>query len=128
VLDGLCSLRLTRRYEARPSEVWAVLIDPGSWLAPSQPIELRPGERFELKLRGGKCVRARVREVEPERILEFDWRFDREEPSVVRFELSEDGTGTLLVLEHRQLAEPLGMAYIARWEGSLHRLSEDVTP
>lgn len=71
-------------------------------------------------------MRGRVREVEPHRLLELDWRFGDERASVVRFELSADGDGTLLVLEHRLIEEPVGMAYIARWEGALERLSEGV--
>ena len=40
---GHCELRLTRRYEASPSEVWAVLTEPdsiGRWLAPAVAVEL----------------------------------------------------------------------------------------
>jgi uncharacterized protein YndB with AHSA1/START domain len=128
VSDGLCSLRLTRRYAAAPAEVWSVLTDPGSlarWLAVPRA-ELRRGGRFELELSRQGCVQARVREVEPGRVLELDWRLDGEGPSVVRFELSEEEGGTVLVLEHRLIEEPVGMAYIARWEGALERLDEGV--
>jgi uncharacterized protein YndB with AHSA1/START domain len=129
VSDGLCSLRFTRRYAAAPAEVWSVLTDPGSltrWLAVPRAIELRRGGRFELEFPRRGCVQGRVREVEPGRMLELDWRFDGEEPSVVRFELSEEDGGTILVLEHRLIEEPVGMAYIARWEGTLERLGEEV--
>jgi uncharacterized protein YndB with AHSA1/START domain len=129
VLDGTCSLRLTRRYVAPPAEVWDALSDAGSmgrWLALPRAIELRAGGRFELELPGEKSVEGKVREIEPGRVLELDWSFDGEQPSVVRFELSEDGDGTVLVLEHRQIEEPVGMVYIARWEGVLERLGEEV--
>jgi uncharacterized protein YndB with AHSA1/START domain len=129
VSDGLCSLRLTRRYTAAPDEVWRALSDPESlarWLAVPRVIELRPGGRFELELPGGGCIEGRVREIEPGRVLELEWRYGGEEPSVVRFELSTDGEETVLVLEHNRIEEPLGMVYIARWTGAVERLGERV--
>jgi uncharacterized protein YndB with AHSA1/START domain len=129
MVDGTCSLRLTRRYAASPAEVWDALSDVGSvgrWLALPRAIELRAGGRFEIELPGEKRMEGRVREVEAERVLELDWSFDGEQPSVVRFELSEDGDETVLVLDHRQIEEPIGMVYIARWEGALERLDAEV--
>jgi uncharacterized protein YndB with AHSA1/START domain len=115
-----CSLRLTRRYPAAPAEVWAVLTEPASlsrWLAPAEAVELEAGGRFRV----GR-VDARVREVEPEQVLELDWRHPDEEPSVVRFELTRDGDGTRVVLDHIRVEAPVGMAYISRWTVSLGRL------
>ncbi len=127
--DGLCSLRLTRRYAAAPEEVWDALSDPESlarWLAAPRMIELRRDGRFELESVGGGRVECRVREIEPGRMLELDWRYGDEEPSIVRFELSEDGEETVLVLEHSRIDEPLGMVYIARWTGAVERLGARV--
>jgi len=123
----LCSLRLTRRYAAAPEEVWATLSDPESlarWLAAPHVIELCRDGRFELELPGGGRIEGRVREIEPGRVLELDWRYGEEEPSIVRFELSRDSEETVLVLEHSRIEEPLGMVYIARWTGMLERLGE----
>ena len=75
---------------------------------------------------GGGRVEARVREIEPGQVLELDWRYGGEEPSIVRFELSEDGEETVLVLEHSRIDESLGMAYIARWTGAVERLGERI--
>ena len=75
---------------------------------------------------GGGRVECRVREIEPGRMLELDWRYGDEEPSIVRFELSEDGEETVLVLEHSRIDEPLGMVYIARWTGAVERLGARV--
>lgn len=127
--DGLCSLRLTRRYAAAPDEVWGALSDPGSlarWLAVPRVIELRRDGRFELELPGGGRVEGRVREVEPGRVLVLDWRYGEEAPSIVRFELSADGEETVLVLEHSRIEESLGMVYIARWSGAVERLGERI--
>jgi uncharacterized protein YndB with AHSA1/START domain len=118
--SGTCSIRLVRRYAAEPDEVWAVLTDPeslSSWLAPAGDVELAAGGRFEV----GR-VEARVRALEPGRMLELDWRHPDEEPSVVRFELARDGDGTRLVLDHTRVEEPVGMGYVARWTATLGRL------
>ena len=119
---GRCELRLTRRYDATPAEVWAALTDAGSiarWLAPVLDLELTPGGAFVL----ANGVDARVVEVEPERVLELDWRVAGEEPSVVRMELrADDGGGTVLALGHARIAAPLGMTYISRWSHALDRL------
>jgi uncharacterized protein YndB with AHSA1/START domain len=126
----LCSLRLTRRYAAAQEEVWGVLSDPESlarWLGTPRVVELRRDGRFELELHHGERVEGRVREIEPGRVLELDWRYGDEALSIVRFELSEDGEETVLVLEHSRIEEPVGMVYIARWTGAVERLGGRVT-
>ena len=118
---GRCELRITRRYDATPGEVWAALTEPasiGRWLAPALRVELASGGAFELT----NGVEATVRAVEPERVLELDWRHEDEERSVVRFELRADRGGTVLVLEHGRIEAPLGMTYISRWSRALDRL------
>ncbi|HTN25845.1 MAG TPA: SRPBCC domain-containing protein [Solirubrobacteraceae bacterium] len=118
---GTCELRLTRRYDATPAEVWAALTEPGSigrWLAPAVSVELAPGGAFVL----ANGVDARVLAVEPGRVLELDWRHGAEDRSVVRVELRADGGGTTLTLEHGRIEAPLGMAYMSRWSRALDRL------
>ncbi len=83
-------------------------------------------DALQLDLYGGGRVEGQVREIEPGRVLELDWRYGEEKPSIVRFELSEDGEETVLVLEHSRIGEPLGMIYIARWTAASERLGERV--
>src|SRR4051812_12348446 len=128
---GRCELRLTRRYEATPGEVWRVLTEPASiarWLAAPVDVELVPGGAFELALANGSRIDGRVREVVPEQLLELDWRHAGEERSVVRFELRTEDGGTVLVLDHGRIEAPLGMAYISRWSRMLDRLDAAVAP
>jgi uncharacterized protein YndB with AHSA1/START domain len=97
-----CSARFTRRYAQAPDEVWRALTEPESlarWL--------RPG--FDVP----------QTEVEPGRVLELDWRPPGEEPSVVRIELSPDGAGTVLVLEHARIEAARGMVAMRFWVGAL---------
>jgi uncharacterized protein YndB with AHSA1/START domain len=102
--EAHCSVRLTRRYPEPPPEVWAALTEPESlarWL--------RPG--FEVPRT----------EIEPGHVLELDWRPPGEEPSVVRIELTPDGAGTVLVLDHARIDARVGMQAMRFWVGALSR-------
>jgi uncharacterized protein YndB with AHSA1/START domain len=124
-MGGTCAVRFTRYYRASPAEVWAALTDGVSlarWLAPVRDLDLSPGGGFELTLDGGGALHARVRAIEIERLLEFDWAATGEEPSVVRFELRPDGDGTVLALDHRLIDARVGMRAMRLWESHLRRL------
>ena len=62
---NLGGVRVQRRYDATPAEVWAALTDPASlarWLAPTGRVELREGGSFELDFPGhGSRMSGRVR-------------------------------------------------------------------
>ncbi len=128
--DGHCAVRLTRRYAATPAEVWRALTDGDSlarWLADVVEIELVAGGALVLALpAGGGRIDARVRAIEAGSVLELDWSYAGEDTSVVRFELEPDGDGTLLVLDHRRIDEPVGMAYIQRWSRAIARLDTEL--
>ena len=128
---GTCEVRHTRHYQASPEEVWAALTEPASlarWLAPAREIDLREGGPFELQLNERRTMKGRVRMAEPSRLLELDWADGSEQPSIVRFQLSADGGGTTLVLDHRRIEARVGMEYIARWQHHLDRLEAVVAP
>ena len=124
-MGARCEIRLTRYYDAPSAEVWGALTEPESlarWLAPARALDLEPGGSIQLGLGGERALAARVRAIEPGRLLELDWMPPDEEPSIVRFELSADGAGTMLVLDHRRMNAALGMRSVARWERQLQRL------
>jgi uncharacterized protein YndB with AHSA1/START domain len=126
-----CSVRLTRRYRAPAAEVWRALTDPESlarWLGRPNDVQLEAGGSFVLELPEGGRVAGRVRELEPERVLELDWSLPGEDVSLVRFELREEDDRTVLVLDHSQVEEVHGMAYMARWTRLLERLEEELRP
>jgi uncharacterized protein YndB with AHSA1/START domain len=127
--SGRCELRITRRYDATPQEVWRALTEPASlarWLAVPVDVELAPGGAFELALPNDGRIDGHVRDLVPERLLELDWRHGDEQRSVVRFELHGDDGGTVLTLDHGRIEAPLGMAYISRWGHALDRLDAEV--
>ena len=109
--SGRCSLRLTRRYAASPVEVWAALTEPDSvrrW--------------FDASSNG---LPGRVRASRPHHLLELVWESD-DDLSVVRFELTEDERGTVLVLDHSLIEESVGMAFTQLWTNALDRLYGEV--
>jgi uncharacterized protein YndB with AHSA1/START domain len=119
-------VRFERRYAAPLQEVWDALTDPerfGRWLAPGV-IELRVDGAVSLDFGEGGLVSGRVLSCEPPSLLEFEWRFPGETESVVRFELVVAGDGTLLVLDHRALAEEHATGYSAGWDAFLASLSD----
>jgi uncharacterized protein YndB with AHSA1/START domain len=120
---GRCEVRITRRVRAPREEVWAALTDPEStsrWLDPRCRTGLG-GAAVELYGPDGEAVTARVRQLEPGRVLELDWERDGD-VSVVRFELSGEGDETTLVLDHRRMDARIGMAYAAAWTRAVERL------
>jgi uncharacterized protein YndB with AHSA1/START domain len=103
-VEGACEIRYTRYYAAPLDEVWGALTEPESvrrWLGEA------PGT---------------VRSAVTERLLELDWAGPGEEPSIVRFELTTDGEGTVLVLDHHRVDARIGMRYLSLWSRRLARL------
>jgi uncharacterized protein YndB with AHSA1/START domain len=127
VADRLCTLRLTRRYDASPADVWRALTGRESltrWLGEPNALELWKGGTVGVSLPNGSRATGRIRELQAGRLLELDWRLDGEEPSIVRWELASESGGTVLVVEHSRIDERLGMSYVARWTSALARLPE----
>lgn len=101
--QGTCALRLTRRYDIPPGEVWRALTDPASrarWLGavPAELRTLRDGEAVELVLHD----------------------------SVATIELRPDGSGTVLVLEHAGIPAPRGMRAMRLWTEALAAFEEQL--
>ncbi len=120
-------IRVQRRYNATPAEVWAALTEPaslGRWLAPAGRVELHEGGVLELDFPDTKLTRmtGTVRAIEPERMLELEWNYPGEPASLVRFELTEHTGTTRLVVDHRGLERAQATAYGEGWQRHLERL------
>ena len=127
-----CAVRFERLYDATPSELWGALTDAEQlrgWMANEVRIDARPGGEFEFRFGEAdtEWAAGRVVAAEPPRLLELDWTFPGEPQSVVRFELEPRGPGTLLVLDHRQLARDSGASYSAGWHAHLDLLDAQLT-
>ncbi|MHB8468868.1 MAG: SRPBCC family protein [Gaiellaceae bacterium] len=119
------AIHFERYYDAPPPEVWALLTEPAAlarWLAPAAIANGAVRIDFE----GGAVVTGAVLTWEPPHVLEYEWRFAGEEESVVRFELSPDGDGTLLVLDHRRLGVDQATGYGAGWHAYLDALGDEL--
>jgi uncharacterized protein YndB with AHSA1/START domain len=119
------AVRFERILDAPPADVWAALVDPGQlarWLAPAQ-LEPRAGGTIRIEFGRDQTVAGTVLVWEPPRVLEYEWRFPGESESIVRFELSAHGAGTLLVLDHARLSAQHAVGYGAGWHAHLDRLA-----
>jgi len=90
-----------------PERVWQALVDSrelGSWLMPND-FKAEPGHRFFLDARPDLgFIDGEVLEVKPPSLLRCRWSgaFGH---TVLRIELTPDGGGTRLRLEHRDWAD-----------------------
>ncbi len=113
------AVRFERHYDAPPEQVWEVLVDPAHvrrWLA-EMTIEPRVGGGVAFDWGSTNQDEGVVQAFEPPRLFEYTW--SREGPSVIRFELSQDGDGTLLVLEHTNLSAEQAISVGAGWHSHL---------
>ena len=120
-------VRLQRRFDASPAEVWAALTEPESlsrWLGHAQRAEAVAGGAWEIRFGEdpARTMSGRVRTVEPERLLEVEWNYQGEPPSLVRFELHDEGGGVRLVVDHRGLDRRATTAYAQGWRRHLDGL------
>lgn len=125
VLLGTDGIRFERRLAGPIERVWAYLTDSekrARWLA-SGAVESRVGGRVEHLFRNAALTphedrppekyanlepevrmdEGRVTAWEPPNLLAYTWPSEGGGPGEVRFELSPDGDGVLLVLTHRGL-------------------------
>ena len=120
------ALRFERVYDTTPGDLWSALTEPerlARWLAPGE-IEPREGGAVEINFDDGGTVSGRVRVWDPPCVLEYEWHFSGESESVLRFELTASGDGTMLVLDHRQLGVDQAPGYGAGWHAHLDALDD----
>lgn len=128
--DEGCAVRFERLYDYTPQELWSALTEPEQirgWLAEVSRFDAEPGGEVHLHFGDepeGEGTRWRIRELEPERVLECEWHYPGEEPSIVRFECHPREQGTLLVLDHRRLSTDDAPGYAAGWHAHLEALAE----
>lgn len=124
--DGRATVHFERIYDYRQEELWAALTEPEQlrgWLGEVE-IELRLGGRVVIRFgdSADEITEGTIRELDPPRLLEYDWTYPGETESVLRLELEPRGEGTLLVLDHRRLSEAAAVGYGAGWHAHLDAL------
>jgi uncharacterized protein YndB with AHSA1/START domain len=128
--DGRYALRMVRHLSRPPTDVWAALTEPARlerWLG-TTTLELRPGGAIEIVFDVDSVIRGTVRAVEPEKRLEYTWCEGsvNDDASVVCFELSPDGEGTLLTLTHRHQPASMARRTAAGWHAHVDVLAGEL--
>jgi uncharacterized protein YndB with AHSA1/START domain len=124
--DGRATIHFERVYDYRPEELWAALTEPEQlrgWLG-EVDIDLRLGGRVVIRFgdTDDQVTEGTIRELDPPRLLEYDWTYPGETESVLRLELEPRGQGTLLVLDHRRVPGAAAAGYGAGWHSHLDAL------
>ena len=130
---GPRAVRLERLLPGPIERVWAYLTESEKrkkWFAEG-PMDLQPGGKIEFVFHNSELAPAgeqtperfqacegmvshgRVVQVEPPRLLSFEWFEESGEASEVTFELAERGDQVQLVLTHRQLRNRQEMVSVA---------------
>jgi len=124
---GFAVVRFVRRYAASAEELWAALTREdqlGRWLGAQVSIQPKVGGVILLRWPGGERMNGAILRCEPPRLLEYSWQENQDEPeSTVTFEISSDGSGAVLVLEHRRLDPRSVVGFAAGWHGHLDALA-----
>jgi uncharacterized protein YndB with AHSA1/START domain len=140
------TVRIERLLPGPIERIWSYLTDSDKrrlWMA-SGAIELCVGGKADHVFRnsnlaekgeapppkyahhaGEVCFGGHVRECRPPRVLAYTWNDGSDDPSEVRFELSERADKVLLVVTHRQLAQREMMISVAGgWHAHLDILRD----
>jgi uncharacterized protein YndB with AHSA1/START domain len=115
--------------DASPERVFEYLTRPEAivqWMGEYALLEPVPDGRFELNVKG-TLIRGRYLEVDPPHRLLISWGYAGSEhlppgASTVELQLTADGDGTRVVLEHRDLPEQETQNHASGWTHYLARL------
>ena len=122
--DDHIDVRFERRYPRPVETVWSALTDPArlaDWMGVSR-VEPRVGGRFDMMIDGPHPMTGRVLVWEPPQVLELSWSNMHAPDSVVRYELTRDGAGTLLVFTHKGMPYVNSALMLPGWHAFLARL------
>lgn len=134
VLEGdSASLLFERRFAHPPEAVWAALTDPAQlrkWFMTTATIDGRPGGSVEMVSGPARLQwTGRILTWDPPRVYEYEWNIDPRpempegERSIVRWELTPDGGGTVLTLAHRRLTKRTALGFAPGTHAFLDRLA-----
>jgi uncharacterized protein YndB with AHSA1/START domain len=131
VVDGdHAVLVFERRLPFAVEAVWAAITDPkhrDRWMGRTT-IDPRAGGSVETVASGPplppdrKRMTGRILVWEPPHVFEHEWNQAIVEPGVVRYELQQDGAGTLLRFTHRGLSVPNATGFRSGTHAFLDRL------
>jgi uncharacterized protein YndB with AHSA1/START domain len=126
------TLVFRRRLPHSPEKVWKALTDPvelSTWYMTKASIDGRQGGSIDLQAGPSLLhVTGRILTWDPPKIFEHEWKvaprseLQSGEDAVIRWELSRDGDGTILHLEHRKLHRETALGFAPGTHAFLDRL------
>lgn len=128
--DGSATITFERRLAHPIERVWAAITDPAQraqWFG-TTTLEAREGGRIDMVAEGPpvapemRRMTGRIRLWRPPHVFEHEWSQSLIGDTVVRYELSEDGEGTLLRFTHSGFKPPHAKGYIPGEHAFLDRL------
>lgn len=130
------TLTFERRIRHPVDAVWEVLTEPehlALWYMTKARIDARPGGTIDFRT-GPAQVHAtgKILRWEPTRVFEHEWNVEPQkdlpkgERSIVRWELTPDGEGTILRLAHRRLTRQTAITFVGGMHAFLDRLEDEL--
>ena len=127
------TLLFKRTLAHAPEAVWAALTDPAQlkqWFMTSATIDARRGGSVDMVSGPSRFHwQGAILVWDPPRVYEYEWNLDprpevpQGERSIVRWELTPAGKGTLLTLQHRNLTKPTAIGFAPGTHAFLDRLA-----
>ncbi|MFF3764092.1 SRPBCC family protein [Streptomyces sp. NPDC001922] len=132
--DGRPALRIERRLAHPPGKVWRALTEPehlSRWYPfTATELDLRLGGLIRFDDGRGTVMDAVITELDPPRRFAFSQHapegMTRESDDLVRFELSPDGAGCVLVFTHVFDDRFAAASYASGWQVCLDALSAEL--
>ncbi len=130
------TITFERRYSHPIDTVWNALTDPehlARWYMTKARLEARPGGSIDYVSGVSQFhVTGKILTWDPPRVFEHEWNVEpreflpRGERSVVRWELTSDGDGTILRITHRHLTAQTAKGFVAGTHAFLDRLGDEL--
>ena len=122
VVDGRHRLTLERRLAHPVERVWRAITEPaelGRWFPAEARFEPRVGSEVRFSMAGEPDTAGTVQQVDPPRLLQLTW-----DTNVLRFELTSDGAGCVLVFSHVFDDHAGAASFASGWDACLDGLAD----
>ncbi len=130
------TIAFERRYPHPIEDVWKALTDPehlARWYMTKARLDPRPGGTLDYVSGISQFhVTGKILTWEPPRVFEHEWNVEprehlpKGERSVVRWELTPDGDGTILRITHRHLTSQTAKGFVSGTHAFLDRLEDEL--
>ena len=130
------TLTFERRLRHRVERVWEAITEPehlARWYLTKARIEAREGGSIEYLTGPAQVhVTGKILIWEPPRVFEHEWNVEPRkdlptgEKTIVRWELTHEGDGTVLRFTHRRLTRQTAVVFAGGMHGFLDRLEDQL--